>query len=264
MQIRLTLQEKRFEEAENWCRKAIEKTEPHYFGTHSSLKERLRTIREKTGDRLGAVAFYADTFFANPSLHTFQELCKAARKVRVGTVVETWARHFLETGRLPQKKGRRRKGEPDRKWPLPETGFQEDGIRHSEGPITETLIEIAIAEKKPDEVLKWYDLAASHSVRGWGYEPLSLAEAIKGKYPDRAVEIWKAMAESAISRVQVSGYQEAGGYLRKVRDTLKRLKKPKEWETYLSALKSKNKNRPRCVEVLDGLSGKRIVSMGDG
>ena len=259
--IDLLIEEKHYEDAENWCQKAIANTDPNHPGTISDIEDRLRTIREKTGDHLSAATFYAEDFFSNPSLHTFQELCKSAQKAKVGPAVEAWARYFMETGHLPRTKGRKRKGEPDCKWPLPSTGFHED-IRPPEGPITNTLIEIAIAEKKPTEVLKWYDLKEPTTNYSWGYmytSSLDVAQAIKEKYPDRAIDIWKEMAESAISRVQVSGYQEAGTYLREVRDTLKRLNREKEWEAYLSELRDQNKRRPRCLEVLNGLAGKRII-----
>ncbi|MCZ6635991.1 MAG: SWIM zinc finger family protein [bacterium] len=255
--------QKRFEEAERWCQKGIKNTDVHHQGTGSQLRDRLRTVSEKTGDHLRAVAFLADDFFTQPSLETFGELCKAARKARVGTVVEPWARYYLETGHLPRTKGRRRKEEPARKWPLPETGFRPESPRWTQdAPMTSALIQIAIAEKEPADVLKWFDLEASKSDGQYYHfstSLLSVAEAIKRKFPERAIEIWKTKAESAIARVQVSGYQEAGGYLRHVRDTLKRIKKQKEWEAYLNDLRTRNKNRPRCVEVLDWLAGKRII-----
>ena len=259
--IDLLIEEKHYEDAENWCQKAIANTDPNHQGTISDIEDRLRTIREKTGDHLSAATFYAEDFFSNPSLHTFQELCKSAQKAKVGPAVEAWARYFLETGHLPRTKGRKRKGEPNDKWPLPKTEFEKD-IDASEGPMIHLLIELAIAEKKPTEVLKWYDIKPSTTNYTWGYmykPSLEVAHAIKEKYPDRAIAIWKEQAESAISRVQVSGYQEAGTFLREVRDTLKRLNKEKEWEAYLSELRDQNKRRPRCLEVLDGLAGKRII-----
>ena len=259
--IDLLIDEKHYEDAEHWCQKAITKTNPNHPGTISNLEDRLRTIREKTGDYLSATTFYADAFFSNPSLHTFQELCEAARKAKVGPAVEAWGRYFLETGHLPRTKGRKRKGEPDDKWPLPKTEFKKD-IDASEDPMIHLLIELAIAEKKPTEVLKWYDLKTPTTHYSWGYmytSSLNVAQAIKEKYPDRAIAIWKEQAESAISRIQVSGYQEAGTYLREVRDTLKRLNREQEWEAYLSELRDQNKRRPRCLEVLDGLAGKRII-----
>ena len=259
--IDLLIGEKHYEEAKNWCQKAIANTDPNHLGNISDIEDRLRTIQEKTGDYLSAAAFYADDFFSNPSLHTFQELCKSAQKAKVGPAVEAWARYFLETGHLPRTKGRKRKGEPNDKWPLPKTDFEKD-IHPSEVPMIHLLIELAIAEKKPTEVLKWYDIKPSTIGYSWGYmytSSLDVAQAIKEKYPDRAIAIWKELAESEISRVEVSGYQKAGTYLREVRDTLKRLNREKEWEAYLSELRNENKRRPRCLEVLDGLAGKRII-----
>ena len=259
--IDLLIGEKHYEEAKNWCQKAITNTDPNHLGNISDIEDRLRTIQEKTGDYLSAAAFYADAFFSNPSLHTFQELCKSAQKAKVRPAVEAWARYFLETGHLPRTKGRKRKGEPNDKWPLPKTEFEKD-IHPSEVPMIHLLIELAIAEKKPTEVLKWYDIKPSTIGYSWGYmytSSLDVAQAIKEKYPDRAIAIWKELAESEISRVEVSGYQKAGTYLREVRDTLKRLNREKEWEAYLSELRNENKRRPRCLEVLDGLAGKRII-----
>ena len=259
--IDLLIDEKRYEDAETWCQKALANTNPNHPGTISNLEDRLRTIREKTGDHLSATTFYASDFFAQPSLHTFRELCKAAQKAKVGPAVEAWARYFMETGHLPRTKGRKRKGEPNDKWPLSKTEFEKD-IDASEGPMIHLLVEVAIAEKKPTEVLKWYDLKAPTTHYSWGYmytPSLDVAQAIKEKYPDRAIAIWKELAESAISRVQVSGYQEAGPYLREVRDTLKHLNREQEWEAYLNELRNENKRRPRCLEVLDGLAGKRII-----
>ena len=259
--IDLLIGEKHYEEAKNWCQKAITNTDPNHLGNISDIEDRLRTIQEKTGDYLSAAAFYADDFFSNPSLHTFQELCKSAQKAKVGPAVEAWARYFLETGHLPRTKGRKRKGEPNDKWPLPKTEFEKD-IHPSEVPMIHLLIELAIAEKKPTEVLKWYDIKPSTIGYSWGYmytSSLDVAQAIKEKYPDRAIAIWKELAESEISRVEVSGYQKAGTYLREVRDTLKHLNREKEWEAYLSELRNENKRRPRCLEVLDGLAGKRII-----
>ena len=35
--------------------------------------------------------------------------------------------------------------------------------------------------------------------------------------------------------------------------------KEDEWEAYLNELRNENKRRPRCLEILDGLGGKRII-----
>ena len=164
------IQAKRWEEAERWCLQGIEAREPSHAGLASKLRDRLRAISEKTGDRLRAVAFYADTFFSSPDLRTFHELRKAARKARVGKPVEAWARHYLETGNRPEPTGVRpcgkRQGDPEIDWPLPDTGILRKDPRLSlETHMTGVLIDIAMDEKKPDEILRWYD-HPRHAKRG--------------------------------------------------------------------------------------------------
>jgi uncharacterized Zn finger protein len=253
--------ERQWEEAERWCKRGIEAAETDRPGTDNQLRDRLRTISEQTGDRLRAVAFRADDFFAYPSLESFQELIKTARRARVGPAVDVWARHYLQTGQLPRpatKKGSNRKGDPDREWPLPETGLKPKTQRRvPKAPMTSVLIQIAIAEKKPDEVLKWYDQETSGGF--YDSESLQVAEAVGKAYPERAIEIWKATAESLIARTQVDAYQEAGIHLRKVKETLTHAKRQSEWQAYLDNLREQNKRKPRCIEVLDGLAGKRII-----
>ena len=87
-----------------------------------------------------------------------------------------------------------------------------------------------------------------------------VAEAVKSTHPDRAVAIWKEVAEKNIARVQASGYQAAVPYLRKVRNVLNRTRRKDAWQEYLAALRLQNSRRPRCLEELDRLeSGRRRI-----
>jgi len=262
------MEDKHWEDARSWCLRGIEGSSSRYPGSSASLRQRLRTIDEKTGDRLGSLALQAEEFFASPSAYGFQELCKAARKVRVGKAVEAWARYFLESGRRPPsgntRSRRKRKGDPAVDWPLPAPAVQLGRARSvPEGPVIEVLIQIAIAEKKPDEILKWYDRKTKQK-RSYGFYAsfdLEVAEAVKSKYPDRAVDIWKKTAERHIATVQVSGYEAASPYLRQVKNTLTRAGCKAEWEDYLSSLREENGRRPRCLEMLERLTSarKRII-----
>ena len=88
-----------------------------------------------------------------------------------------------------------------------------------------------------------------------------VAEAIASTHPDRAVVIWKDLAETEIARVKPRGYREAVPYLRQVRDVLTRSGREGEWQGYLAALRQQNRRRPRCIEELDRLEGggRRII-----
>ena len=65
------------------------------------MRQQLQTINEQSGDPLAGLAIQAEEFFVAPGLAGFQDLCKAARKVRLGQGVEAWARHYLETAGGP-------------------------------------------------------------------------------------------------------------------------------------------------------------------
>lgn len=128
-------------------------------------------------------------------------------------------------------------------------------------PLTDTLIDIAIAEKRPDEVLRWYEQRKPRS-RGWGsgwFAEDRIAEAVAGTYPDRAVAIWKRLAEAQIPLTKPKAYEEAAGYLRKVHRVLKQVGKEQDWQDYLTALRRANERKRLLVRILDTLASRRII-----
>lgn len=132
--------------------------------------------------------------------------------------------------------------------------------------MVDVLIGLAIAEKKPNEVVKWYDRAGLTEAEHWERDVSldeDVAEAIASTHPDRAVAIWKGLAEMEIARVKPKAYEEAVHYLRKVKDVLTRSGREGEWEEYLAALRQQNKRRPRCIEQLYRLEdGRRRIIDG--
>ena len=124
--------------------------------------------------------------------------------------------------------------------------------------MTLILIQLAIAENKPDEVLKWYDHPSRDSA-GFGfndyYVDMEVAEAVKSAHPDRAIAIWKGPAEKYIARVNARGYEAAEPYLRKMKGAFTQAGRRHEWEEYLASLRERNRRRPRCLEVLDRCRG---------
>ena len=251
---------RRWEEARRWCHQGIEAVASIYPGIETAMHKQLQTINWRSGNPLAGLALQAEEFFAEPYLAGFQDLCKAARKVRVGQGVEAWARHYLETGRRPGV-GRKRKSDPKVAWPLPPPEVEVPNIEAIEAPMTGILTQLAIAEKQPDEVLKWYDYAGRKKgglgLSDFLVDATEVAEAIKSAHPERAIAIWKETAESNIARVSTSGYEAATPYLRKMKNALTRAGRKQEWEVYLASLREENKRRPRCLEVLGRLKGGR-------
>ena len=179
---------------------------------------------------------------------------KAAERAKVWPVVRSATLLYLETGKLPHK---------DASWPLPETGVEEaKETARSQFPITTVLIDIAISEKRPEEVLRWYDYRKSKKDDFWtwhGYREDHIAGAVADRYPDRALAIWKDLAERQIALTKPSAYETASGYLRKVRERLKKAKREYEWKDYLSKLRQANIRKRSFIEILDRLESRPII-----
>ena len=245
---------KRLDEAEQWIHKGIKATQKQWPGIAKQLKDTLREMREREGNWLKVAAFRVEDFLQSPSLHSFQEMKKAAEKAKAWPEVRAAALLYLEIGKLPQS---------DPTWSLPETGVKEDReARKSEFPMIDVLIDIAIEEKRPDEVLRWYDQRKSkkHIFWGWdGYQEDKVAGAIVNLYPDRAIAIWKNVAEKQIALTKPKAYETAALYLRKVRHYLKKMERENEWKDYLLQLRQANARKKRLIQILDRLESRRIV-----
>ena len=247
------LEAKRWEEAEQWIHKGIRATQKRWPGIASELRTTLRQMREKEGDWLRVAAFRAEDFLSNPTLDTFEQLRKAAEHAEVWQEVKIASMDYLETGKFPLG---------DSSWPLPQTGMEYTiEPEQQQFPLCETLIDIAIKEKRPEEVIRWYDQRKSQKPSwSWsGFKEDEVAGALMDHYPKRALAIWKQLAEKEIALTKPKAYIVAAGYLRKVQRTLKNLRKEKEWQSYLDELRRANARKRKLLEILDTLSGRRII-----
>jgi uncharacterized Zn finger protein len=245
---------KRYEEAKQWIFRGVRAIGKKWPGIAKQLKDTLREMTEREGDWLKVVAFRTEDFLQSPSLHTFQDMKKAAEKAKVWPEIRAAALLYLETGKLPPS---------DTSWPLPETGVKENReSRKNEFPMTDVLIDIAIEEKRVDDVLRWYDQLKSKKQIFWGgdgFQEDKVAEAIVNLYPDRAITIWKNLAEKQIALTQPKAYETAAVYLRKVHNSLKKLGKESEWKDYLLQLRQTNARKSKLIEILSRLEGRRIL-----
>ena len=78
-------------------------------------------------------------------------------------------------------------------------------------------------------------------------------------YPERALEIYLAALNAQLPHAQQSSYESAAGYLRKLRPLYEALDRPSEWTALLASIREKYRNRPRFMELLDGVDGRTIV-----
>jgi len=182
-------------------------------------------------------------------------LLEAAERAGAGPAVRHAALRYLETGQ-----------QPDAGWPLPASGLKARRRHPMSFPCFETLIDLAIAEERPGEVLRWYDQAGVKRLRGWGATEREdrIAQAIAKTYPERALTIWKALAEIQIRQTNPRAYEGAARFLRQVQQLLESLGRTQEWKTYGLELRGTHGRKRRFIEILDRLdkAGKRIVEQG--
>jgi uncharacterized Zn finger protein len=196
-------------------------------------------------------AMQAEEFLRYPSPKAFMDCRKASDKVEVWGKVREYLLRYLEKGDLPwEQKG----------WPLPESGLDKPGTdQRARFPMVEYLIGMAILEKKPDQVLHWYDQLSKKRFGWQSVDDDEIASAVQAHAPDRAVNIWKNKAERLIAQVKPKAYREAAKYLRKAGAVMARQKNQKQWDQYLQDLRQQHARKSRLMEILDGLNEKPIV-----
>ncbi|MDY6837480.1 MAG: hypothetical protein SWH78_05865 [Thermodesulfobacteriota bacterium] len=249
--VKRLVEARRYEDAEYWIQEGIAATKEKWPGIAAGLRDRLREIRTSQKNWPAVAAMHVEKFVRHPSQQAFTECKKAAGEVKAWPKVREALLRYLEKGELPwEQKG----------WPLPESDLDRpDADQRKRFPLVDDLINIAILEKKPDQVLRWYDQRPKDRFAWYGMDEDRIATAVQGHAPDRAVQMWQNTAERLIAQVKPSAYQEAAKYLRKAAKVMGQEKKLPEWESYLKALREQHLRKRRLMEILDGLDGKPIV-----
>ena len=228
-------------------------------GIAAELQGRLREMADKEKKYDLAASYRAENFFSSASLKTYTELRKAAEKGKVWPAVRGCLLHYLETGQRPDPSG---KGKESKVWPLPtpEVMRPQDKSekRYERFPNLDMLIGIAILERRFDDVVALYQ--ELKKTKRWGWETdKAVAEAVSETHPQTALDIWRAIAESLIGQVKPMAYEEAAIYLRRMCKVYQETRRASDWQNLLFELRREHKAKRRLMEVLDGLSGKKIT-----
>jgi uncharacterized Zn finger protein len=242
---------RRYEDAETWIKEGIRSIGKKWPGITAGLRDNMREIRTLEQDWPVAAALQVEEFVRHPSRQAFMECQKATDKTQAWPQVRESLLHFLEKGELPW----RQQG-----WPLPESGLDRpEAGQRNRFPLIGDLINIALLEKKPDQVLRWYDQRPKGAL-GWsGLNEDAIATAVQDYAPERAVAIWKNRAERLIALVKPDAYQEAAKFLRKAGEVMSKLNHQDQWDQYLGSLREAHARKRRLIEILDGMEGKPIM-----
>jgi uncharacterized Zn finger protein len=266
------LAEKQHEAAAAWACKGFERTRETLPGLAWSLEERLRDLAVRAKDGPLVAAFRAMEFFERPEVERYQAVRSATAPLGHWEQVRSLLLGWLETGIRPDlpppvKTPRRVQGKvllyvrpiAQEAWPLPPTGLVVSAkTGHAcRFPDVNALIAIAIQEKRNDDVLRWYNQVNKRERYGRDYQGESVAAAVENTHPDEALAIWRRLALAQIAVTNPGAYQIAGAHLKRMHAVFLRTGRVAEWEQLLAELRATKPRKPRMLEVLDRLEGKR-------
>lgn len=239
--------------ARQWCVRGFEKTAREAPGLAARLQKWLRTMAAEEKRYALVAAYRAQDFFDHPSTNAFKDLRKAMDKVGDWPRVRELVLAFLETGRrpdLPSKKGE--SGD----WPLPEpeVSFPVEKRRGVRFPKSETLIEIAILEKRLDDVVRLYETMKKSGPPSWIIGE-TVAKAVSQSHPNVSLAIWREVVDRLIAEVKPRAYQDAAGFLRQMRKVYEATNRQEEWQALVAELRQTHRAKRRLLEVLDSLCG---------
>jgi uncharacterized Zn finger protein len=273
--VAFLIEQKQYDDACRWAEEGIEKAANKLPGIAANLAKQLCEVAKlrKQWDIVAAHA--AQTFFDRPAVKGFDELMTAAQSAGCLESVQRLAQAFLETGippvRLsPQKKGLRKLQITDG-WPLPVPDYltpllrSEDQRHYPYKPHHDVLIDLAIARKRPDDVLHWYDTSCAlqkPTPYGWATSSAyadRVAEAVAQSHPERAIDIYRRQVDQNLQDASISAYETVASYLRKMKPILKSLKCEHEWTQLVADIRLRYRNRPRFMEILDQLENRPIL-----
>jgi uncharacterized Zn finger protein len=229
-------------EAEEWIHKgmaALEKKEPY---AAERLRACLLDLRKKQKDWDAVLCMQTENFVGRASLEQFEECRRSAEKLKAWPVLRPLLMDFLIERKIPWSQDA---------WPCQNRGKL--SRFHEKHPDFTTLIDLAIAGKNPAEVLKWYDLQRK-TERGYGYSADSVADAVRDFAPERAIALWKTLAEAQIALTKPNAYVAAAVFLRKLGKLMCERDMTAQWEIYMQTLRHAHRRKTRLMEVLDGLS----------
>ena len=245
----------REQEAHDWIIEGFAKTIDNLPGIAWRLAEQLRDMATREKQHTDIASLLALEFFYRPDTALYCKLEKVAKRIRCWPAVRESLLAYMETGVRPdlQATKEHRTKALSSNWPLPPSDLLLPKSKRAANlfPDTDVLINIAIYEKRPDDVLKWYHLGKKS--RLYHDTDNSVAEAVKSTHPDEALAIWKRVAEWEIARVKPAAYRVAAPYLKKIRALYRKQKRTDVWKTYLLALRQQHKAKRRLMEILSSL-----------
>ena len=250
------------DEAGTWIERGIDATGKSLPGIAAELRTIQRELWEKEGEWLQVAGVRAEEFLCDPSYRTYSQLKSSLERTGDWDTVKASVMKSLQDGTFPVLQQNGKKKSPLLFGALPPVGLTDQKSWKTQGtPFFEVLIDIAIAEQRPDDVIAWYDrfLAFPHG-RGLYYRPDDkVADAVFEQFPDRALGIWREKAERLAVEARPKSYEASVCYLKKIRTLMKNQDRNDAWEEYLAKMRGVHARKKRFLEMLMVLEGEKIL-----
>ncbi len=117
-----------------------------------------------------------------------------------------------------------------------------------EGAVGQALAALAEMERAQRTPLYGYRYPAEGAP---SHYQAQVAEAAEESYPDEAIRLYKIVVQRLIDGRGRENYQQATGYLARVRRLYQKQEREPEWHTYMTALRNSNKSLRALKEELD-------------
>ena len=245
-----------------WEQRRSELKEKHsgFYGDRS-WSGRLKKIAEMKKDDPMQASIEAAAFFENPQREAITALLHTAKKIKVEPTVRRAVEAFLQTGVFPtaiQKglEGAKPTAKEQENWQIPFFVFSVE--RKEQRPRFDLLCEWAIAEQRPDDVVRWFDELSKHKARVREISREKVADAISDTHPERALRLYRDLAEH---EMEVSrDYPAAVRVLRKIRKTLDGWGRSADWQPLMAEVRAAHRRKPSLMKQLDELEAGSIVN----
>jgi hypothetical protein len=117
-----------------------------------------------------------------------------------------------------------------------------------EGEVGQALAALTEMERMPRAQLYGYGY---QSLAAASHYQAQVAQAAEESYPDEAIHLYKSVIRRLIDGRGRENYQQAAGYLTRVRGLYQKQEREPEWQTYITDLRGSHKSLRALKEELD-------------
>lgn len=238
------------------------------FRRYDTWPDKLEKIAEKQKDWPTLASIQASKLLESPNRRNVPPLLKTAEKLKVETVIRKAIEKFLLTGTLPTAfakslEGKKPTSSERKAWPIPFFEVRKEDFspknphKNKTGPRYDLLCEWAIDEKRPKDVLRWFDELSKEKKSNRSGLLQEVADAVVDLYPDRALTIYLERAEHEMEATR--DYPAGIRQLNKAKKALEKAGRSARWPKIMEDIRTRHRRKSSLMRQLAEFEGGSIV-----